>query len=534
MTTVRALGALAVAGFRERVRRPAYAVILLATVGLGYFAAPSTTSHWTIVNTGAYRGIYTTGYIAMVTALADALWLTVGGFYVVRAAISRDAHSGVGELLATTPLRTVNYLLGTFLSNLLVLTSMAGVLAATALVMQFARGESTSVDPVAWLLPFALFTVPVLAVTAAVAVLFETIPLLRDGLGNIAWFLVSMVVILAAQGSSAPLGGFGVGLFAHSLRADMAAQGITSSEFSLGLMYVDHSPRTFVWSGLDVPWSFVWSRLVLLLIAAVLTAVPALWFGRFDPARARPRLATPATVTPPLTPHSPPPTSPPGVRGNVSATSWVRAARPEPSPRPGGSFGRTLIGEWRILVRGLSRWWWLGVLVLAAGGLVVPIEAVTGPWLLMAWIWPVLVWSRLGAEQHEHGTNVLLDAYPARGRRLAAEWVAGMGLATLVGFVAVLRMTLVADWPGVAAWLGGAVFLSSLALALGTLSRGRRLFQVIYLPLWYAALNGIAALDVMGTVRVEGHPAGPSPLAVGGVAAGLLGVAGFVRLRTRR
>lgn len=177
----RVLGALALADFRERVRRPGYLVVLLAAVGLGYLAAPSSGSHWTIVNAGMYRGVYNSAYVGTVTALAGALWLSVGGFYVIRTTLARDEQSGVGQLLAATPLRMSGYLVGKYLSNLLVLGSMAAALAGTAVAMQLARGESYSVDPIAILLPFALFTLPALALTAAAAVLFETLPVLRTG-----------------------------------------------------------------------------------------------------------------------------------------------------------------------------------------------------------------------------------------------------------------------------------------------------------------------------------------------------------------
>jgi hypothetical protein len=55
---IRVLAALPVADFRERARRPAYAVTLIAAVGLGYVAVPSPGSRWEIMNLGDYRGVY--------------------------------------------------------------------------------------------------------------------------------------------------------------------------------------------------------------------------------------------------------------------------------------------------------------------------------------------------------------------------------------------------------------------------------------------------------------------------------------------
>src|SRR5260370_30303852 len=102
----------------------------------------------------------------------------LGGIIVMRVVVVGDQRTRVGQILAATPLRNTGYLTGKFLSNLMVLASMAGVLAVTALALQLARGEAAAVDPGALLLPFVLLPLPVLAVTAAAPLLFDTMPLL--------------------------------------------------------------------------------------------------------------------------------------------------------------------------------------------------------------------------------------------------------------------------------------------------------------------------------------------------------------------
>jgi hypothetical protein len=78
--TPRLLGALVAADFRERSRRPVYAVVLLAAVALGYLAVPASDSHWQIFQFGDYRGEYSSAYVGVVTALAGAVWLSLAGF----------------------------------------------------------------------------------------------------------------------------------------------------------------------------------------------------------------------------------------------------------------------------------------------------------------------------------------------------------------------------------------------------------------------------------------------------------------------
>ncbi|MFI6848083.1 hypothetical protein ACIBJD_26195 [Kitasatospora sp. NPDC050467] len=522
--TALALAGLAAGDFRDRVRRPVYAVTLLAAVGLGYLAVPPVDGHWVILAVGRYRGEYDSAYVGLATALAGALWLTLGGFYVVRKGIGRDEETGVGQILAATPLRTSAYLVAKFLSNLLVLGSMLGVLALTAAAMQLVRGEHRAIDPVALLTPFVVTALPLLAVTAAAAVLFETLPLLRSGTGNVVWFFVALAVTIGGQSPGAPFGGLGVGQAAESLRAAALAAGagpVEGEEFSLGLTKVDTPLVPFPWAGAGFDGGFLLQRLLLVLLSVALVALPALWFGRFDPARGLPA----AAAARPSGRESAPSGRDSAGEAAQSGPVPVAFTLPRTAPASGRTFGRLLSGEVRILAGGVSPWWWLVTAGLTVAGLTAPIGAVTGVILPALWVWPVLVWSGLGSRHAENGLEVLLGAYPAARRRLLAEWASGVVLAAVTGAAPLIRLAVAGDAAGVAAWTAGAVFVPSLATALGVLSRTHRLFQALYLPLWYLVVNQVAALDYMGAVRTDGHPAGPAPLLVLAAALALLGTA---------
>ncbi|MFJ6379617.1 hypothetical protein ACIQI7_06330 [Kitasatospora sp. NPDC092039] len=514
------IGGLVIGDFRDRVRRPVYAVTLLAAVGLGYLAVPDAGGHWTIMDVGGNRGVYNSAYVGAVTALAGALWLTFGGFYVVRSGIARDVTTGVGQVLAATPLSTSRYLVGKFLSNLLVLASMVGALAVTALLMQLARGEDRAVNPLALVEPFLLLALPVMALVAAAALLFETVPPLRGGLGNVVWFVLAMVFAIGGQSASAPLDGLGVHQVARSMGTALEAQHGTADlgQFSLGLTKVDSPLGTFRWDGLEVSSGFVLARLALFLAAFAVALLPALWFGRFDPARGSGAEAAAEA------PHRSDGTEPAGARWATAPGALPRAALPRTVPRRAGAFGRLLAGEVRILVQGVSRWWWPTAAGLTVAGFVLPMNAVTGLLLPLVWLWPVLIWSRLGSQQVENGLEVLLGAYPSARRRLLAEWASGLVLTAVTGVAPLIRMLVAGDGAGTASWVGGALFVPSLAMALGVVSRSHRLFQAVYLPLWWVLVNNVAAVDFMGAVRVGGSPAGPGPLLVGALSAAMLAV----------
>ncbi|RZD68496.1 hypothetical protein C0Q57_12680 [Streptomyces albidoflavus] len=508
MTTprlLRTLAGLTAGDFKDRVRRPVHLVVLLAAVGLGCLAVPPADGRWVILALGEYRGTYTSAYVGVATALAGGLWLTLGGFYVVRKGLARDEETRVGQILAATPARTVLLLAAKFLSNFLVLASMLGVLAMTALCLQLVRGEDRGVDPVALFQPFLVMALPLLALTAAAALLFETVPVLRGGLGNIAWFCVALVVGIKGQSADTPFGGFGAGPAADSLRAALTEEFGKAGDhtFSLGLTQIPEPLTPFRWDGFTFGGDFLVSRLLLVAAAVALALLPALWFGRHDPTRGGPADgASPAADAPaPVPAYAPAPAA-------VLALALPRTA----AERGGRTFGRLLAGEVRILAGGVSPWWWAVAAALTVAGLTLPLDAVTGLVLPAVWIWPVLVWSRLGSLPVEHGMEGLLGAYPAPRRRLLAAWGSGVVLTAVLGVAPLLRMAFAADLPGLAAWLGGVLFIPSLALLLGVVCRTHRVFQVVYLPLWYLVVNQVAALDFMGAVREAGVPAGPTPL----------------------
>ncbi|GAA2350558.1 hypothetical protein [Dactylosporangium salmoneum] len=479
--------ALALADFRERVRRPAYLLMLISAIGLGLLAVPPVGSHWSVLVLGGFRGRYTSSYVGLVTALTSALWLTLVGFYLVRDAVARDERTGVGQLLAATPLRTPVYLAGKLLSNVMVLGSMVAVLAVTALALQLLRGESRAVDPVALALPFVLLALPMVLVTAALAIFFETTPVLRGGLGNVLWFFVWMVGVLGGQSPKAPLGGLGL---PPVKLPDGAGQDV-----GLGLMYVDDPLRTFDFPGLRLDPGFLAGRLALVAVAVGIAVLPALWFHRFD----RPARAARA--------------------GGGPEPRTVYKGLPRTAPARGGTGLRLLAGELRILVQGAPLWWWLGAGALALAGLAAP----PGPVLAVAWIWPVLLWSRLGTQPATSGAAAILGAYPAPRRRVLAEWGAGALLAAATGAGSAIRMAVTGDLPGLGAWAAGAAFVSALALALGTLTGAPRVFQAVYTVIWYLLINNAGAVDFMGALRDHGRLTGPSPLLWAALAgAGLL------------
>jgi hypothetical protein len=495
MKSLRVVHAIARADFLERVRRYSYLITLLFAVYLGYAAGTGQIS----IRLGDYRGLYTSAWIGTLVSLVATTFVSLVGFYIVKNAVNHDRRTGVGEILAGTPLTRVTYLLGKFFSNFAVLGSMVLVLALSAVAMQLLAAEDRSFHTWALLSPFLLLALPGLAMTAATALLFETSRFLRGGFGNVLWFFLWGVGIAVPALTKLPrLDPSGLWLVYASMipaaRAGIPGY-VGSFSFTLADKYVPVAPG-FHWNGIGWTAELVVLRLIWLAIAFALVLCGVFFFDRFDPARSRR-----------WTSAEP---SPEGVA--IQAETGASAALRPPLPalasltplasdvRHSGTL-RLVAAELRLALKGY-RWWWYAV----AGGLLVaqfaaPLDISRGPLLASAWIWPIFVWSALGTREARFNTEQLLFSCPRILRRqFPAAWFAGFIVAALTGLGAAVRLAFAGQLAGLVAWAAGAVFIPSLALALGVWSGASKFFEATYTALWYVRpLKHIPGFDFTGS-----------------------------------
>jgi len=188
MKALRTLYHLTRADFLERIRRHSFLFVLALTVCAGYLFVPPEGANYLVLQLGLKRGIYNSPWIGLMFGVIAAMHLPLYGFYLVKNAVERDRQTGVGQIIATTPTGRLVYVVGKWLSNLAVLVAILSVMTVMAVVMQLVRAEEATVDVWTLVAPIWLMGTPVLAIAAAMAVLFESISFLRGGLGNVAYF----------------------------------------------------------------------------------------------------------------------------------------------------------------------------------------------------------------------------------------------------------------------------------------------------------------------------------------------------------
>jgi hypothetical protein len=160
-------------------------------------------------------------------------------------------------------------------------------------------------------------------------------------------------------------------------------------------------------------------------------------------------------------------------------------------------FMEVLRAELRLMLRSVPVWVYVGMAIANF----VPTVAPRGEnmnLLPLVWLVPVLLWSQMGTREQRNNTAALLFSTPHSFlRQLPAQWAAGVLLALLSACGMILRAIRIGDLHMLAACLTGAIFIPSLALACGVWSNTPRLFEALYVGLWYMAVNGAPFADFM-------------------------------------
>lgn len=519
----------------ERMRRDSFLVTLGLTVYVAYLLVPPKGAGYAVMDLAGYRGLYNSAWVGTVAAVWTSMFLSLVGFFLVRDAIALDRRTRVGELLAATPLARFSYVFAKWLGNFAYLAAMVVLVASMAGVMQLLRGESTALEPWQLLSPFLFVTLPAMALTASLAVLFETVRFLRGTLGNVLYCLVVWQGLLLAAGVS---GGLAEGRIvagsvdplgwtapiAHMLAECQEAIPDCDGLGNVGINPIEEPLQVFVWSGMDWTPAMLCGRLLWLLPALALVALAALLFDRFDPSAERSKAGRSSSGSPL-----------PAVSVEQKSRAALHAAYP---PLEHGSTARhPLLGlvreELRLTLRARSHWWLLVGAGLMLAGFIVPLSSGRRFLLGAVFAWGLPAFSSLGCRDALHRTDqLLLSAAGPLRRQLPASWLAGVAVALTLAAGVLARLLLAGEMLAFGAALVAALFAPALALCLGVWSRSRRPFEVAYMLLWYLGpMQGLWALDFLGLT--EQGPRHGMPWVFLALTGALLGLA-FAGRRFRR
>jgi len=512
MSARRTLAALMKADILERTRRYSFLVTIAATLYLGYLVNDGTIS----VHMGNCKPVPNSAWTGMATALCTITFVGLVGFYVVKNAIERDRETGVGQILAGTPVSTTIYMLGKLLSNFAVLALVTGIMAAAAVLMQMFRGQG--LDIAAIVSPFLFLALPGMFFVGGTALFFESVKLLRGGFGNVLYFFAfSALIVLPMETGILSADVFGLKLAMDRIQADVrVVVPDYNGSFSIGTGAKETpDSKTMVWGGL--PWTAqnIGYRAFPVAYGFLLSIAAAGVFDRFASKAAgrrtgRFRKILERTAWPPL----------------QKIPGWVLL--PFEALLHRLVSGRILLAELRLMLQGLPFWWYAVALGLWIASVSTDPATARADILPFLWIWPVLLWSGMGTREKRFRTGSILFSAPRPlARQLPATWGAGFLVATLLASGILLRLAMNGETAALLSIMAGAVFIPSLALALGVWSGTSKTFEAFYVAFWYIGpAHHTPSIDFFATTDMAVSAGTPVVFAVSAVVLFMLAFGG--------
>jgi hypothetical protein len=399
MKTLQTLYHLIRADFLERVRGYGF----LVTIGLAILMGYNVFIGRFGITLGGYEGVANAAWIGTVTTVTMTPYMMLIGFYLVRGTINRDRKTGVGQIIATTPIGKGLYTTGKFVSNFLTLAAMVGVLIFSGAVMLLVRGQGQTFDLWVLIAPFIFVMLPVAVLTAGIAILFDSIPQLSRGLGNILYIFGFYAMIMGSFSF--------LKVARHMMGFNLIDDQIVpvlstldpsyNGRWALGV--IPPGEQFFLWEGYTWTSEIVLSRVIWVGVAILIALIAALPFDRFDPARQRlkrekrgltQRLWTWICAIP--------------QRDFLRRKALGTSIKPEIKDTsltpvdvtiPPGHFWRVLLAELKLLFTGHLFIWYLAAIGLNIACVVSPPDTVRQILIPLVWLWPVLIWSQLGTRE---------------------------------------------------------------------------------------------------------------------------------------
>ena len=482
------------ADFLERVRSYGFLGMLLFTIFVTYIFIPAPESIQIAgLELGGYRSLYNSAWIGSMTTLLMGEFFLLFAFYFLKGTIERDRQTGVGQILATTPITKSVYTLGKWLSNVAVISAMVAMIIAASIALQLIRGEDYSLNLWALASPFILVLLPALTVIAATAVLFDSVNWLRGAMGNILFFFIAypiLTLMLDLAGNS---------IIYPSIYQACAAQfsGCNPTrQIDAGMSPLLGLP-VFQYDGIHWSLGIIAGRVGVIFIGVMIALLASWLFHRFDPAKDGTRFRN--IVPSPATANS---ETPAVERASTSPNKAVSLTPLSPHTHPGAlqTYWQLIKAESKLIFKGIRWSWFMVAFGIIVASWLLPLDSAHLIMLPMAWVWPLTLWSGLGTREKRYNTEQVIFSTPfPLKRQLPITWLVGIFISLAMGSGIILRYLFAGQWTNLLPLLIGAMFIPSLALTMGIWSGGSKLFEGSYLFTWYlASVVGVQPLDFMG------------------------------------
>lgn len=482
------------ADYRQRTRSYAFLITLAITFYAAYSFVPPPTATYTTLNVVGYKGIYNSAWVGYVSGMMTAIMLSLYGFFLVNGGIKKDIDTEVGLIIATTPITNFGYLLSKLFSNFLVLLTIAGCTSVISIIMFFVRTDGSALIISNFLIPYLLFVVPAMFVVSSLSVVAEVFFIRRSLLQYIIFFAIfgALMANITSQKNetlAVMTDPFGVRTMTTSIRTVIEQKFHEHIKgINLGFTFNrKESFKTFEWNGIEITNIFLFSRLLWIIGSVAFVYCSSFFFHRFDfkqsISKKKKNLITESTID------------------KLDFTSVGIDSEQMPPLITDYSIFPFIKTELLLMIRKGSKWFWIINCGLSISMFFVPVANAQLYTLPVLWFLQVTRWSELATkEEHNRLHYFTYASYKPLQRMLPAQLLSGILLALLLALPLIVHCVIVAEWHSILNIITGAVFIVSLAVCVGIVSRGKKLFEIFFFLITYTITQKITVADYLGAL----------------------------------
>jgi len=486
--------------YLQRTRSYAFLITLAISLYATYSFIPLPDAGYTTLRIGNFVGVNNAAWTGYVTAMMTSVFLSLIGFYLVNSNIKKDVDTGVGMIIATTSITNFRYLLSKAVSNFLVLLSITGLIFLMSIFVFLFRHAGYPFEIIHFTIPFILITLPAIFFISSLAVFVEVFLYRYPILINIGFFFIFLPILGAKSDLSVIFDVTGIKTVTLGMQELISQRyGVIDPEASMGFIFGGKTKLSyFTFQGIDWSLFYVFTRLLWIGAGIGLTYVSSLFFHRFEIKLRVKKQKKPAAPVIPGVQEFPPVSAGFTVPQEIKLLSLAKiTASYKISP--------LIKTELIMLLRKGPKWLWLvniaGMLALIFS----PLNIAHQILLPVLWFLQIGRWSDLVTKEKTYRVHYFsYTSYQPLSRLFSAQLLAGMLLSIGLATPLMIRLLMTAQLMPVLYILMGAIFIVLLAVFVGLITGGKKLFEILFFLITYSNVNKIPFIDYFGGVN---HPA---------------------------
>lgn len=475
--------------YLQRTRTYAFLITLCISLAVAYSFVPEPNASYSTLRVGSYLGYYNSAWFGYVTAIMTSIFLSLVGFYLVNSGIRTDAETRVGQIMAATPVKNSTYLLSKIFSNFLVLLTIVILVFLMSILLFFLYHDAEFTFEIGhFIKPYLFIAIPSIFFFSAIAVLSEVIFCRFSILQNVTFFFFYSALLV--QGSPESDSDFMFDVFGSKIVTHQMTESVNDitgderKDLSIGYVFGNIKElKRYVFKGVDFPVLFILSRLLWAVLSLLLVFGIAPFFHRFNFRKPLKSKKTNQELI------------------HKTASGHISLANLPPPQIDYGVFS-LLTTEMLLLIRQGKKWmWFVSLTGMALLGLL-PLEMAHLMVLPILWFLQVGRLSQLTSKELNSGIHYFtFSSYKPLSRLLLTQIFAATLLMVVLATPLIIRYAIKADFMAVATIVLGGMGIVLLAAVLGILTKGKKLFEVLFFMISYANINGIPFLDYFGGIN---------------------------------